>query len=92
MIKFSKKTGSFLFWIVGLLGLSYLFQDQISTTATLSISAIILVAGFTYLIIKHVSELENEIKEIKKSFIREKVLKNMMSDLKALKLTMLNKK
>lgn len=94
MVKFSKKVSSFLFWVVALLGLSFLFQEEIEKIGKeyiLILAAIILFAGFTTLIILKITEFENIINQIEQKFIREKELNNMREDIKALKLVV-NKK
>lgn len=74
---------------MALLGLSALFQQEINKIGIeviLVISAIILVAGLTYLIIITITEFENSIKEIEQKFIREKELNKIRKDVEALKL------
>jgi len=94
MVKFSKKISNFLFWIVALLGLSFLFQEEIKKIGLeiiLVLAAIILFGGFTYLIIVHISELEKRINDIEEKFIRERDLNKIKADIKAIKL-IINKK
>ncbi|MEK6859699.1 MAG: hypothetical protein AABX54_02690 [Nanoarchaeota archaeon] len=95
MVKFTKKIGNFLFWITALLGLSALFQEEIrkiGLEVILTIAAVILVAGFTYLIIIKIAEFENLICKIEQKFIREKDLSKIRTDIKALKLILSKKK
>ena len=87
--KFSKSIKDLIFWIVALLGLSTIFQEEIKRIGLeviLSLAAIILFIGLTYLIIIKITELEGLINEIKQKFIREKELNKIRKDVEALKL------
>jgi len=89
MEKFTKRLSSLIFWVVSLLGLSFLFQEQIEkigTNTILGISAIILFIGLTYLIIIKITEFENSIRDLRQKFIRENELRDIRQDIAILKL------
>ncbi|MBT4135345.1 hypothetical protein HOD75_02210 [archaeon] len=92
-IKFSKNIKGLIFWIVALLGLSAIFQEEIKIglEVILSLAAIILFIGLTYLILIKITEFERLINKIEQKFIREKDLNKIRTDIKSIKLT-LNKK
>ncbi len=88
MERFSKRLSNLIFWIVTLLGLSYLFQEQIKNIGIeiiLVIAAVILFIGLTYLIILKITEFERAIEGIEQKFIRQKELENIREELNLLK-------
>jgi len=89
MKRFSKRINNLTFWVVALLGLGTLFQEEIKKIGInliLSLSAVILIMGFTTLIILTINEFEKKIKNIEQKFIREKDLNKIRTDIKSLKL------
>lgn len=95
MVKFSKRIANLLFWIITLLGLSALFYQEIRRIGLeiiLAIAAVILIAGFVFLVIIKITEFENLVYKIEQKFIREKDLNKIRTDINALKLILLKRK
>ena len=91
MKKFAKSIGKFLFWIIALLSLSALFQEEIKQMGVgviLGTIAVILIAGFTYMIIIKITEFENSLEELEQKFISEKDLNKLRTDINSIKLTL----
>ena len=83
---FLKKIANLIVYIVTLLGIFSLTSKRLDPEILLTSTFIILFAGFIFLVIAHVQELEKKIKEIETKFISEKRLNKLETNIKALNL------
>ena len=84
--KFLKNISNLIVYVVTLLGIFAILSDKVNPDLILISTSIVLFAGFVFLVIYHISQLENKIENIEKKFIREQELRDIKSNIKALKI------
>ena len=92
MDKYLKRLANFIVYVVTLLGILAIIEKKIDPLALTIIIEVILLVGFIFLTLSHISQLEKQIENIEQKFIRAEELKDMRKDIEAIKLILLKKK